>query len=97
MEALTAEGQLNAYLHNGFWKCVDTSKDHVELESHIKESSYKFGRFKDKAERICRVLTWLFDASVPKVREGIVKSRRDILVLGERNSWEFFPIYPSFL
>jgi len=30
-EHLAADGQLNAYRHEGFWKCMDTFKDNVEL------------------------------------------------------------------
>lgn len=30
-ERLAAEGQLMAYRHDGFWKCMDTFKDNVEL------------------------------------------------------------------
>lgn len=31
MERLAADGQLMAYNHDGFWKCMDTYKDNVEL------------------------------------------------------------------
>ena len=27
LERLTREGQLTAYLHNGFWQCMDTVRD----------------------------------------------------------------------
>lgn len=30
-ERLAAEGELMAYRHDGFWKCMDTFKDNVEL------------------------------------------------------------------
>jgi glucose-1-phosphate cytidylyltransferase len=30
-EALVAEGELQAFEHNGFWDCMDTYKDSVEL------------------------------------------------------------------
>ncbi len=30
-ERLASEGQLMAYRHDGFWKCMDTFKDNVEL------------------------------------------------------------------
>jgi glucose-1-phosphate cytidylyltransferase len=30
-ESLAAEGELMAYRHDGFWKCMDTFKDNVEL------------------------------------------------------------------
>jgi glucose-1-phosphate cytidylyltransferase len=29
---LTADGQLNAYRHKGFWKCMDAMRDRLELE-----------------------------------------------------------------
>lgn len=32
MEALAKEGQMQAYLHNGFWKPMDTLRDKIELE-----------------------------------------------------------------
>ncbi len=32
MEALVADGQMNAYLHKGFWHCMDTKRDKDELE-----------------------------------------------------------------
>jgi glucose-1-phosphate cytidylyltransferase len=32
LEKLAKENQLNAYKHNGFWKCMDTIRDKVELE-----------------------------------------------------------------
>jgi glucose-1-phosphate cytidylyltransferase len=31
LERLAADGQLNAYRHEGFWDCMDTYKDAVEL------------------------------------------------------------------
>jgi glucose-1-phosphate cytidylyltransferase len=31
LECLAREGQLMAYRHSGFWACLDTYKDHVEL------------------------------------------------------------------
>ncbi len=33
LEKLAAEGQLNAYQHGGFWKCMDTLRDKIELEN----------------------------------------------------------------
>ena len=33
LEKLASEGQLNAYQHKGFWKCMDTLRDKTELES----------------------------------------------------------------
>ncbi len=32
LEKLAKEGQLNAYKHGGFWKCMDTIRDKIELE-----------------------------------------------------------------
>lgn len=32
LEKLAKDNQLNAYKHNGFWKCMDTLRDKVELE-----------------------------------------------------------------
>ena len=32
LERVAAEGQLNAYYHTGFWKCMDTQRDKQELE-----------------------------------------------------------------
>lgn len=31
LERLAAEGQLKAYLHNGFWQCMDTVRDREKL------------------------------------------------------------------
>lgn len=33
LETLAKEGQLMAYLHNGFWKCMDTMRDKEQLEA----------------------------------------------------------------
>ncbi|WEK34136.1 MAG: glucose-1-phosphate cytidylyltransferase [Candidatus Pseudobacter hemicellulosilyticus] len=33
MEGLAREGQLMAYQHQGFWKCMDAMRDKLELES----------------------------------------------------------------
>lgn len=33
MEKLASEGQLSAYMHSGFWKCMDTLRDKTELEA----------------------------------------------------------------
>lgn len=35
LEKLAAEGQLKAYLHKGFWKCMDTTRDKNQLEKMI--------------------------------------------------------------
>lgn len=31
LEKLTADGELAAYRHHGFWKCMDTLRDNVDL------------------------------------------------------------------
>src|SRR5699024_9212540 len=33
LEKLAHEGQLMAYKHDGFWKCMDTQRDYMELQS----------------------------------------------------------------
>lgn len=33
MRKLAAEGELMSYLHKGFWQCMDTHREHLELES----------------------------------------------------------------
>lgn len=35
LEKLAAEGQLNAYMHHGFWQCMDTLRDKNYLEELI--------------------------------------------------------------
>lgn len=35
LERLTAEGQLNAFPHSGFWQCMDTVRDKAYLDSLI--------------------------------------------------------------
>lgn len=32
LEALATEGELASYLHTGFWQCMDTKKEHDQLE-----------------------------------------------------------------
>lgn len=32
LERLASEGQLQAFIHEGFWKCMDTQRDKVQLE-----------------------------------------------------------------
>lgn len=32
LEKLAKDGQLNAYKHTGFWKCMDTLRDKIELD-----------------------------------------------------------------
>jgi glucose-1-phosphate cytidylyltransferase len=33
LEKLTADNQLAAYKHKGFWKCMDALRDKIELEA----------------------------------------------------------------
>ncbi len=33
MEALAREGRLGVYKHRGFWQCMDTRRDHDQLEA----------------------------------------------------------------
>ena len=35
LETVAAEGQLKAYMHRGFWKCMDTQRDKEQLEKLI--------------------------------------------------------------
>lgn len=35
LEKLATEGQLKAYVHKGFWKCMDTQRDKEQLEKLI--------------------------------------------------------------
>lgn len=38
LERLAAEGQLQAYKHDGFWQCMDTLRDKTLLESLLEEN-----------------------------------------------------------
>ena len=33
LETLAHEGKLGIYKHNGFWQCMDTQRDHSQLET----------------------------------------------------------------
>lgn len=35
IERIAANGQLMAYMHQGFWKCMDTQRDRQQLEEMI--------------------------------------------------------------
>jgi len=35
IEKVAAEGQFEAYMHKGFWKCMDTQRDKQQLEELI--------------------------------------------------------------
>ena len=39
IERMAADGQLMAYRHQGFWKCMDTQRDKQKLESLIAEGN----------------------------------------------------------
>lgn len=39
LERLAAEGELKAYVHNGFWKCMDTTRDKHQLEEMLQTGS----------------------------------------------------------
>ena len=32
LESVAKEGQLMAYMHEGFWQCMDTQRDKMKLE-----------------------------------------------------------------
>ncbi len=42
LEKLTADGQLAAYRHQGFWKCMDALRDKLELEELWKNNQAKW-------------------------------------------------------
>lgn len=33
LEKLAAQGELSSYMHSGFWQCMDTRKEHEQLEA----------------------------------------------------------------
>lgn len=37
LERLSAEGQLQAYKYNGFWQCMDTMRDKMQLEEMLEQ------------------------------------------------------------
>lgn len=39
-ETLAAAGKISAYKHHGFWKCMDTFKDAVELDRMLKSGEF---------------------------------------------------------
>ena len=39
LENLAADGQLMVYRHNGFWKCMDTQRDRMQLEKMWQEGN----------------------------------------------------------
>jgi glucose-1-phosphate cytidylyltransferase len=42
LERLTEDGQLAAYCHKGFWKCMDALRDKIELEELWKNNKAKW-------------------------------------------------------
>jgi glucose-1-phosphate cytidylyltransferase len=39
---LASENKIGAYKHNGFWKCMNTKKEHNELEQLVKDNQAKW-------------------------------------------------------
>lgn len=42
LEKLAKDGQLMAYMHKGFWKCMDTQRDLIELQKMWEDGSAKW-------------------------------------------------------
>jgi glucose-1-phosphate cytidylyltransferase len=42
LEKITADGQLVAYQHTGFWKCMDALRDKIELETYWQNGQAKW-------------------------------------------------------
>lgn len=38
LEHLSAEGQLQAYKYDGFWQCMDTMRDKMQLEEMLEQN-----------------------------------------------------------
>lgn len=47
LEHLAADGQLMAYRHNGFWKCMDTQRDKMQLEELWQSGKAPWKSWKD--------------------------------------------------
>ena len=47
LENLAKDGQLVAYRHNGFWKCMDTQRDKMQLEEMWKTGNAKWKTWED--------------------------------------------------
>ena len=47
LERIAAEGQLNAFIHEGFWQCMDTKRDKDLLEKLIKEGNAPWIKWED--------------------------------------------------
>ena len=48
LEKIAKNGQLIAYKHAGFWKCMDTLRDKSELENHWKNRTAPWKVWGDK-------------------------------------------------
>ena len=51
LEKAFKSGQLNAYKHDGFWKCMDTIRDKQVIEEILKRKNY---------EIVCNWLKWIY-------------------------------------
>ena len=47
LETIAAEGQLIAYMHRGFWKCMDTQRDKLQLEKMIESGNAPWMAWED--------------------------------------------------
>ena len=47
LERIAAEGQLNAFIHDGFWQCMDTKRDKDLLEKLIQEGNAPWIKWED--------------------------------------------------
>lgn len=51
LEKLADEGNLICFKHNGFWKCIDTLKDKIQLESFLKNNTAPWMIWKENSNR----------------------------------------------
>ena len=42
LESVALDGQLSAFKHEGFWKCMDTKRDKDVLEKIYKKNKFKY-------------------------------------------------------
>ena len=47
LENLAKDGELVAYRHNGFWQCMDTQRDKMQLEELWKNGMAKWKVWED--------------------------------------------------
>ena len=47
LENLAKDGELVAYRHNGFWQCMDTQRDKIQLEELWKNGRAKWKVWED--------------------------------------------------